>query len=126
GATAADFTLDLWFNTEEGFDVLCFGASKNGEEFGALCGTGNSEGWLTDAVVDFSDVPKMGTFLGQPNVWIALIFISDPINTLPEGAYVDNLLLRKCVSPSCLATTTHPARPGTEGIFLRPRQITKP
>ncbi len=34
--------------------------------------------------------------LGQANVWVALVFSSNSATNMPEGGYVDNVVLRKC------------------------------
>jgi len=61
-----------------------------------------SEAWI-DRTLDLSSVPTLGNLLGQPNVWIALIFVNDSSVTRSEGGYVDNIVLRKCTSGTCAA-----------------------
>jgi hypothetical protein len=53
-------------------------------------------------MLDLADAPSLGSLLGQPAVWIALVFVSDASAQYPEGAYVDNVELRRC-SGSCPA-----------------------
>ncbi len=52
-------------------------------------------------MLDLSAVPTVGNLLGQTQVWIAFEFYSDDINAVAEGAYVDNVVLRKCEATSC-------------------------
>jgi hypothetical protein len=47
-------------------------------------------------VLDLTNVPSLGNLAGQPNAWIALVFQSDVDTNYPEGAYVDDIVLRKC------------------------------
>lgn len=42
-------------------------------------------------------MPTLGSLLGQKQVWIGLVLLSDSSNTVPEGAYVDDVVLRKYV-----------------------------
>jgi hypothetical protein len=103
GATAGDLKFKLWLNSELNYDGVCWYASIDGNNFSGYCTTGNSAGWI-DRVLDLAAVPTLGNLLGRANVWIALRFISDSISIVyPEGAYVDNLVLRKCTSASCPA-----------------------
>jgi uncharacterized repeat protein (TIGR01451 family)/CSLREA domain-containing protein len=95
GSTAADLKFKLWLNTESGYDGVCRMASTNGTNFYGSCSSGNTSGWV-DRVLDLTNVYTLGNLTGQPNVWVALIFSSNSINTYPEGAYVDEIVLRKC------------------------------
>jgi hypothetical protein len=44
---------------------------------------------------DLTEVYTLGSLLGRPQVWIAFVFSSDTSVTYPEGAYVDDIVLRK-------------------------------
>ena len=44
---------------------------------------------------DLTNVYTLGNLLGQPQVWIAVRFFSDYSVTYPEGAYVDDIGVRK-------------------------------
>jgi C1A family cysteine protease/predicted secreted protein len=103
GASAADLQLKLWLNSESGTDGFFWGASTDGNMFYGLGVSGYSGGWV-DRELDLSDVYTLGNLLGQPEVWIALVFQSDSGTNYPEGAYVDNVVLRKY-----LATAGQPA-----------------
>lgn len=109
GATAGDFTFQYWLNTEFEWDFLCYVASIDNAYFTGWCVTGNTFGWL-ERTLDLTDVYNQGSLMGQPNVWVGLIFISDFTVSEPEGAYVDNIVLRKFV-------------PGASGLFPQSRDI---
>jgi hypothetical protein len=48
-----------------------------------------------------SNVYTLGNLLGQPRVWIAIVFTTDSSVNRAAGVYVDNVVLRRCNSPSC-------------------------
>ena len=101
-ATAADLTFQLWLNTELGYDKVLRAASVDGNDFYGYSTSGTTEGWIAKTL-DLAAVPTLGDLTGRSNVWIALVFISDSTITRAEGAYVDNIVLRKYVG-SGLAT----------------------
>ena len=96
-ATAADLQFEQWLNTESGSDSLCRGASVNGMDFYGTCVSGDSDGWL-NATLDLSNVYTIGSVLGEPEVWVAMVFDSDYSISYVEGAYVDDIVLRKYIS----------------------------
>jgi len=101
--SAAELRFKLWLNSEPTYDFVCRMASVNGTDFYGTCTSGNSNGWI-DRVLDFSNVHQLGNLLGQRQVWVSLYFYSDSSITYPEGAYVDNVILRKCpVGATCPA-----------------------
>ena len=83
-ATGGEMTFKMWLYSELDFDGLCYGASTDNYNYSVTCLTGNSQGWI-DRVLDLS------AYAGEPNVWVAMIFISDETITYSEGAYVDNI-----------------------------------
>lgn len=99
-ATASDLKFKLWLNSETTYDKLFWGASLNGSSFNGYTSSGNSSGWI-DRSLDLANVPTLGNLLGQTNVWIALVFSSDSTANLPNGAHIDNIVLRKCTAASC-------------------------
>jgi hypothetical protein len=105
GATDAELNYKRWFNTELGFDVLCVLASINGTNFYGWCSSGTTSGAWDDETFDLTNVPTLGNLLGQSNVWIAVTFGSDDSIVNPEGAYVDNLVLRKCTGGVCAGSS---------------------
>jgi hypothetical protein len=95
--------------------------STNGSDFTGLGISGDSEGWVAETL-DLADVPELGDVTGWSQVWIALAFVTDYSITEPEGAYVDDIVLRKYVgegpteTPTCTPTRTRtptvtPTRP---------------
>lgn len=95
GVTAAELRYKLWLNSESDFDYMCHFASIDGQDWYGSCVSGNSSGWM-DRVFDLSNVYRLGNLLGRPQVWVELWFFSDASVNYPEGAYVDNIILRKC------------------------------
>jgi hypothetical protein len=97
-ATAADLTFQLFLYSESGSnDYVFHGASINGHNFyGAPPASGDSGGWV-QRTLDLTAVPTLGDLTGQSAVWIALVFGSDASVNYSEGAYVDDIVLRKYV-----------------------------
>jgi len=103
GATDADLNYKLWLNTEScsgGCDVMCALASIDGNNFYGTCAQGYSDGWV-DRMLDLTSVYTIGDLRGKSAVWIAMYFYSDSSANYPEGAYIDNILLRKCPGGTC-------------------------
>jgi Zn-dependent metalloprotease len=98
GATAAELRFKAWVNTIYP-DILGYYASTDGRYYWGYH-TWGSSGW-SERVLDLSNVYTLGNLLGQPSVWIGFRFYSDPGTTYPEGAHLDNILLRKCPVASC-------------------------
>lgn len=96
-AAAADLTFQLWLNSMLGQDRMYWGAALNEEDFYGFFLSGNSSGWQ-EFSLDLRYLPTLGDVTGQSQVWIVLAFISDGFGGLPEGAYVDDVLLRKTSS----------------------------
>jgi photosystem II stability/assembly factor-like uncharacterized protein len=96
GASDAELTFQLWLYSEPDYDGVIFAASVDGNNFSGYGVSGNSSGWIPREL-DLRDVPDLGDLTGRPSVWVALIFISDGSVVYPEGAYVDNLVVRKYV-----------------------------
>ncbi len=116
GASAAQVSLKAWANMENWYDNLCIYASRNGVDFYGQCISGHSATWA-DWGLDLGAVGSLGNLAGEPQVWISIEFVSDEDNNMEEGAYVDNIVLRKCVDAACPAsgaldgpwTASHPA-----------------
>jgi hypothetical protein len=94
GADAADLQFNLWLDSESGEDGFFWGASTDGANFYGLGVSGYSGGWV-GRQLDLADVYTLGNLLGEPEVWVALVFQSDLDTHYPEGAYVDNIVVRK-------------------------------
>jgi C1A family cysteine protease len=96
GATDADLRFELWLNSEGGADKIFWGAKTDGDTYYGWVYSGYSGGWAS-AFLDLTDVYILGDLLGEPEVWIAVVFRSDPSVSYPEGAYVDDIVLRQYV-----------------------------
>lgn len=110
GASDADLTFKLWLNAETNYDFICRLASINGTNFYGTCTTGNTGGWVAREL-DLTNVPTLGNLLGRSQVWIALVFDTDSSVTYSEGAYVDNVLLRKCIGTCTGGGPVPPSEP---------------
>ena len=108
-ASAADLTFKLWLNTETGYDTFFWGVSADGQNFYRSASeppaSGSTGGWV-DKALDLNNVAGLGSVLGQPEVWIALVFTTDFDTNFAEGAYVDNIVLRKYVPSAATPTRT--------------------
>jgi hypothetical protein len=102
-ASAAELRFHYWLNTAESDDFLFWGASINLDHtYGDIFGWpewGDSGGWR-QGIFDLTAVPGLGDLSGEPDVWVVFIFSSDGGNSAAEGAYLDDILLRKNVSGS--------------------------
>jgi len=99
-ATAAELDFHYWLNSEQDYDVLFVGASVDGSNYWGLRDSGGYEQWQ-EATLDLSDVPTLGDLCGQSRVWVGFIFAVDDNTNSPEGAYVDDIVLRKCAGDGC-------------------------
>ena len=112
-ASAAEFAFQLWLNSEPEFDGVFSGASIDGVEYHGHMTSGNSAGWGRQAL-DLRAVPELGDLTGQEEVWIALLFVSDGVVRMQQGAFVDDIILRKYVgSLADLQEEVAPALGGT-------------
>ncbi len=116
---ASDAELLFWYWTfceSNYWDYLFWGASIDGSSFYGNRVSGDSGGW-SEVNFDLTNVYSLGNLTGQPEVWIAFAFISDQSITYPEGAYVDDIVLRKVTgeppapTPTPTATTTPDGNP---------------
>jgi hypothetical protein len=116
GASDAELAFQLWLNSEPEYDGVFSGASIDGVEFHGYSVTGNSAGWVQQ-VLSLKDVPGLGDLSGQEEVWIALLFVSDGVVRLQEGAHIDDIVLRKYVGR--LADLPEEVTPALEGTAQR-------
>jgi hypothetical protein len=116
GATAAQFNLNLFLNTDTALDGLnrldraCWMASTDAVHYYGNCISGESGGVFVQQTLDLSNVFTIGNLLGNPSVYVAVIFQSNGGTNLPEGALVDDIVLRKCTTGGCPAQNS-PAAP---------------
>lgn len=113
-ATAAEMRFWLWVSSEPEYDLLFWGASVDGSQFYGEAFSGESFGW-SEVLFDLADVHVLGSLLGEPEVWVAFVWLSDGNTTYPEGAYVDDVWLRKAIGQIPTATPTPTTTPGTPG-----------
>ena len=126
GATAAQFNAQFWLNTEVNQDAACFYASLDNNNFGGTCWSGNSSNAFLPNNLDLSNVFHVGSLLGQPNVWVAVEFRSDTSVNLSEGAFVDDLLVAKCLVASCPGQPSSPASANTGLLESHPASLVRP
>ena len=69
-------------------------------------------------MLDLANVYTIGDLRGRPQVWVAVQFYTDYSITYSEGAYLDNLLVRKCTSGSCPAQTMEEIGPDARLIDI--------
>jgi len=106
-ATDAELLFWYWNLSESYWDSLFWGASIDGWDFYGNGVSGDSGGW-SYASFDLTNVYILGDLTGEPQIWIAFVFISDDSTTYPEGAYVDDIVLRKVTGQP---TTPTPGTP---------------
>lgn len=94
GAADAELLFQYWANTELNHDVVFWGASLDGREFYGVGGSGPTTGWASENF-DLTNVYTLGDLRGKTQVWVAWVLDSDASTTLPEGFYVDDIVLRK-------------------------------
>jgi hypothetical protein len=90
--TAAELRFNFQLNSEPDFDELLVMASVNGTNF--FGNTYSGQIAPRTETLDLTDVSGLGNLLGQAQVWIAFLFTSDFSITFPEGAQVDDVVIR--------------------------------
>lgn len=113
GGTAAELRFQRWQNTAAE-DRLMWLASTDGVNFQGWQDSGTTGGWQ-ETVFDLADVPGLGNLTGESEVWIGFVYSSDASTSLPEGAYVDDVVLRK-YHPA--AGTAGPVQPPGAGASV--------
>ena len=105
-ARDAELFFNHWTQTAEIPDYLFVGASVNGIAFYGVSYSGywnehcGGNGWCPGNF-DLTDVYTLGNLCGYKNVWIAFAFISDFDRNYSEGAYLDDIVLRKDTGEIC-------------------------
>lgn len=96
-AQAAALTYEYYLWMGDNGDFMHLYVSTDGQNYSEVAsGTGFSIVWLTHSV-DFSNIPGLGSLLGQPNVWVGFRFTSNDA-MVSYGAYVDNVKIEKTVA----------------------------
>lgn len=101
-ATNAELRFKFWLDSEYEYDEFCHMASLDNYDYSGYCFSGYSNGWQDD-VLDLKNVPYLGNLTGRSQVWIAFYFYSDDLLNDGEGAYIDDIVLRKCTN-NCTQT----------------------
>jgi hypothetical protein len=96
GASDAELAFQLWLNSEPEYDGFFAGASIDGTDYHGYMVTGNSSGWMPYRL-NLRAVPELGDIAGNEEIWIALLFVSDGVVMTQEGAYIDDIVLRRFV-----------------------------
>lgn len=103
--TDGTWDFDLWTDIDDGgnaadpTDVVYWLWSLDGTHYYGFGSSGATTGWehvtfkMTDMTVD-NDAP----ILGQSEVYFAFLFMSDA-TTQKEGAYIDNVVIKKVIAP---------------------------
>jgi hypothetical protein len=94
-ATAATLSLKIFSLTEIDKDFLSAFVSINNVDYWGYKYSGNYNAW-TDKSIDLTAVPTLGNLCGKSQVWIAIVFKSDPA-VVYEGSYVDKVTLTATV-----------------------------
>jgi M6 family metalloprotease-like protein len=107
-ASEGTLDFDLWYDINDGGDpanaedLVGWLFSVDGQSFPAGEGaTGTSEGWehvslkLSDMQLDDGS-----SLIGKPQVWLGFVFVSSATTTPREGAYIDNVVLKKVIGQS--------------------------
>ncbi|MGB3702752.1 MAG: hypothetical protein WA997_15920 [Anaerolineales bacterium] len=105
-ATDAEFRFMYWLNSEPSNDVLFVGASIDGINFSGLFTSGTTD-W-SGHIFDLTAVPTLGDLTGEAQVWVVFAFQSNQVTHTSEGAYVDDIEVRKYVEDGPTATPKTP------------------
>ncbi len=125
GATAAQMRFVVWVNTPGYPDRVSYFASVDHRTYYGYYIAGNTGGWVT-RVMDLSNVGGLGNLIGRPSIWVAIRFYSDGAGSWPEGAYVDDLVLRKCMPGAMCVSSGAPTLTGLSGVVEAPDKATLP
>jgi hypothetical protein len=127
GATAAALDYQAQIFTESLVDgVIACSSPDNADFDGCVLLSGDSHGdWLSAAGVPGGELYRsmFDGVLGDSSVWLGLTFESNGSLIHPNGAFVDDLVLRKCIDGECPAASTASARPASSAqvsALLRP------
>ena len=99
GAMDADMLFKCWIRTHPSSgtaDNLFVGASIDGMNFYGFGYSGNSGGWASGNF-DLTNVYTLGDLRGQSHVWVTFNFESDNDGNIDDGAFIDNIVLRRQV-----------------------------
>jgi hypothetical protein len=100
-AATASLSFQLWLNVDLAPNETLFVlASSDNDTYQGIYLTYQPSGWAP--LTFYLDGGSPGVDMrGQPQVWVAFEFVSDGSVSLPGGAYVDDVVVRKCVGTTC-------------------------
>ena len=81
------------------YDRFCVWASDDNQVFDGYCFTGDWGGWHEYTFNLREPIYNFYNFLDKPQVWVAFSMMTDDYIHFPEGAYVDDITLRRCIAP---------------------------
>ena len=110
-ATDADLRFRMWLNSAAYSDYFSYLISTDGGSFMGYQVSGSSSGGWIDRTLSLATDPGIGSLLGEESVWIAFIFSSDGSGALPEGVYIDDVLIRQYLPEITTATATATSTP---------------
>jgi hypothetical protein len=111
-ATAANLSFQHWINVGTApADGLRICASSDGDTYYCRQVTYQPIGWGPVPLFHLDNEQLGFNMLGYDTVWVALYFRNVGTITVPEGAYVDNFVIRKCVGGLCPTATGAGAEP---------------
>jgi len=102
-ADSANFAFDRYLRSEQSHDYFTWEVSVDSLNFYGKAVSGDSASWLRESI-DLGNVSGLGNVCGKPKVWIAFGFSSDD-SVADEGAYVDNILVRRHGATGALRNT---------------------
>ncbi|HVN33175.1 MAG TPA: M6 family metalloprotease domain-containing protein [Thermoanaerobaculaceae bacterium] len=107
-ASEATVDFDAWYDINDGGDPdnatdwVAWLFSVDGKSFPTGDGaTGTSQGW-EHVSVKLSDMKLSdgSSLVGRAQVWLGFVFVSSATTTPREGAYIDNVVIKKVVGQS--------------------------
>jgi Zn-dependent metalloprotease len=89
----AEISFFLSSVTEPDHDNFYAAASIDNNDYYGVAWSGNHEEW-TKQKFDLSDVYSLGNLCGQPQVYVAFVFVSDSASHHFAGSFLDDITLR--------------------------------
>ncbi len=102
GVSGGVFSFHYWLESETDFDFLQFFVSTNGVNFYGYETTGSTLNSWVETAINLTSVPTLGNISGQPQVWIAIVFVSD-FSVNYKGAFVDDVRVDNVTTPDLVA-----------------------
>jgi len=97
-AVEASMEFDVWYQTDAS-DKVWWVISVDGQRYYGHQAWDTNAGWPNweHVVFNFKDVTTVSA-VGAPQVWVAFIFQSTSLAKQLEGAYIDNVVIKKKIS----------------------------